>query len=109
AFSIARLKAPPVRRAVWVRITDDTGSEGWGEAAPNIYYGETAETVEAVLTRYAPAVQDAAAGDPFALERIEHAVELAVGRNPAARVAVSAALHDLVGKRLGVPVWKLWG
>lgn len=109
AFSIARQKAPPVRRAAWVRIADDTGVEGWGEAAPNVYYGETAETVEAVLTRYEPALNDAAAGDPFALERIERAVELAVGRNPAARVAVSAALHDLIGKRLGVPVWKLWG
>lgn len=109
AFSIARLKAPPIRRAVWVRITDADGTEGWGEAAPNVYYGETSETVEAVLTRYAPAVSDAAGGDPFALERIEKAVELAVGRNPAARVAVSAALHDLVGKRLGLPVWKLWG
>lgn len=109
AFSIARMKAPPVRRAVWVRITDEDGTEGWGEAAPNAYYGETAETVESILPRYAAALEDAAAGDAFALERIERAVEQAVGRNPAARVAVSAALHDLVGKRLGVPVWKLWG
>ncbi|MGH7534991.1 MAG: dipeptide epimerase, partial [Gemmatimonadales bacterium] len=29
--------------------------------------------------------------------------------NPAARSALSAALHDLVGKRLGVPVYRLWG
>ena len=63
AFSIARLKAPPARRAVWVRITDADGVEGWGEAAPNVYYGETAETVEAVLARYAAAVSDAADGD----------------------------------------------
>lgn len=109
AFNIARMKAPPVRRAVHVRITDDEGREGWGEAAPNAYYGETAETVEAVLARYADVLADVAAGDVFALERIEKAVEQAVGRNPAARVAVSAALHDLIGKRLGMPVWKLWG
>lgn len=109
AFTIARMKAPPVRRAVWVRVTDDDGVAGWGEAAPNAYYGETAETVEAILPRYGAALNDAAAGDAFALERIEKAIELALGRNPAARVAVSAALHDLVGKKLGVPVWKLWG
>jgi L-alanine-DL-glutamate epimerase-like enolase superfamily enzyme len=36
-------------------------------------------------------------------------VERAAGRNPAARAAVSAALHDLAGKRLGIPVWQLWG
>ena len=29
--------------------------------------------------------------------------------NAAARAAVSAALHDLVGKRLGVPLYRLWG
>lgn len=109
AFNIARMKDPPVRRAVWVRIADEAGREGWGEAAPNAYYGETVETVEAVLGRYRAVLADAAGGDPFALERIEKAVEQAVGRNPAARVAVSAALHDLVGKTLGVPVWKLWG
>ncbi|HEV2733542.1 MAG TPA: dipeptide epimerase, partial [Longimicrobiaceae bacterium] len=50
-----------------------------------------------------------AEGDPFALERIDAALGRSIGRNPAAKAAVSAALHDLVGKRLGVPVWKLWG
>ena len=29
--------------------------------------------------------------------------------NPAARAALSSALHDLVGKRLGVPLYRLWG
>src|SRR5690606_16092848 len=33
----------------------------------------------------------------------------AIGGNPAAKTGVSAALHDLVGRRLGVPLWKLWG
>lgn len=47
--------------------------------------------------------------DPLDLERMEGAVESAVGRNPAARAAVSAALHDLVGKRLGIPVWRWFG
>ena len=107
AFNIARMKAPPVRRAVWVRLVDAEGREGWGEAAPNAYYGETAETVEAVLARYAEVLADVA--DVLALERIEKSIEQAVGRNPAARVAVSAALHDLAGKTLGMPVWKLWG
>lgn len=51
AFHIARAAAPPVRRNVWVRIADSSGREGWGEAAPSPYYGETAETVAAVLDR----------------------------------------------------------
>jgi L-Ala-D/L-Glu epimerase len=109
AFNIAREVAPPARYDVWVRLRDEDGTEGWGEAPATPYYGETAETVEAVLPRLGAALESAGEGDPFALERIESAIGHAVGRNPAAKVAISAALHDLVGKRLGVPVWRLWG
>jgi L-alanine-DL-glutamate epimerase-like enolase superfamily enzyme len=109
AFHIARQSAPAVRRSVVVRLRDGDGAEGWGEAPATAYYGETADTVAAVLPLLAGVLETAADGDPFALERIEAALAHAIGRNPAARVAISAALHDLVGKRLGVPVWKLWG
>jgi L-Ala-D/L-Glu epimerase len=109
AFHIAREEAPPARQSVWVRVRDDDGNEGWGEAAATPYYGETAETVGAVLPRLREALSSAADGDPFALERVEHALDHAVGGNPAAKVAISAALHDLIGKRLGLPVWRLWG
>lgn len=111
AFNIARASAPPVRRTVWVRIEDGAGAEGWGEAAANAYYGESADTVIALLPLYEKALNDAigADADVLALERAESAVELAAGRNPSARAAMSAALHDLAGKRLGVPVWRLWG
>ncbi len=106
-FHIARPSDPHGRRNVWVRLTDEDGEEGWGEAAATPYYGETAETVTAVLARYATELD--AVDDPFALDRVESALRDAVGRNPAARAALSAALHDLVGKRLGQPVWRLWG
>jgi L-alanine-DL-glutamate epimerase-like enolase superfamily enzyme len=109
AFNIARQAAPPVRRDVWVRISDGEGNEGWGEAAATPYYGETAETVQAVLPLLGEAVAAVSDGDPLALERMEAAAYHAIGRNPAARAAVSCALHDLVGKRLGLPLWKLWG
>ncbi|HEV7587448.1 MAG TPA: dipeptide epimerase [Longimicrobium sp.] len=109
AFNIARQAAPAARRSVVVRVRDADGAEGWGEAPATAYYGETADTVAAVLPRLADALAHAAGGDPFALERIDTALARSIGRNPAARVAVSTALHDLVGKKLGVPVWKLWG
>ena len=108
-FSIARLAAPPARYSAWVRIRDGEGNEGWGEAVAIPYYGETAATVQAILPRLGEAVERASEGDPLALERIERAVEAAVGRNPGARAGVSAALHDLAGKRLGLPLWRLWG
>jgi L-Ala-D/L-Glu epimerase len=106
-FHIARHSDPHGRRDVWVRVIDDDGVEGWGEAPATPYYGETAETVAAVLPQYASILEREK--DPMALERIERDLAVAVGRNPAARVAVSAALHDLAGKRLGAPVWKTWG
>ena len=110
AFHIARMAAPPVRRSVWVRLRDEGGREGWGEAGVSTpYYGETADTVAAVLPILGAALERAADGDPYALDRMERGMERAIGHNAAAKAAVSAALHDLVGKRLGEPVWRLWG
>lgn len=106
-FHIARPSDPHGRRNVWVRLIDGDGVEGWGEAAATPFYGDTADTVAAILPTYARALEDVA--DPMALERIEADVRVRAGRNPAARTAISAALHDLVGKRLGAPVWRLWG
>lgn len=109
AFNIARLDAPPARFSAWVRITDGEGREGWGEAVAIPYYGETAATMQAILPRLAEVVERVSDGDPFALERVESGLHAAVGGNAGARAGVSAALHDLVGKRLGIPVWRLWG
>jgi L-Ala-D/L-Glu epimerase len=111
AFNIARAAGAPVRRNVWVRITDADGVEGWGEAAANFYYGETADTVMALLPLYERALNRSLeeTGGELVLEAAERAVALAAGYNPAARAAVSAALHDLVGKRLGVATWRQWG
>jgi L-Ala-D/L-Glu epimerase / N-acetyl-D-glutamate racemase len=92
-------------RVVWVRLIDADGVEGWGEADPSRYYGETADTVLAVLRQLEPLLPR----DPFDLDAAEARFASAVPRNGAARAAVSAALHDLVGKRLGQPVWRLWG
>ena len=93
-------------RTVLVKVTDGDGHEGWGEAAPSKYYGETPETVVAALERIAPALEGKSS---WSLEAIEAEMNRAIGRNGSAKSAVSAALHDLMGKRLGVPLWKLWG
>lgn len=109
AFNIAREKAPPAWRTVRVRVRDDEGREGWGEAAASAYYGETAETVTAALERYRAVIEEAEADDAFRLHAMEERLESRLHRNASARSALSAALHDLAGKRLGVPVWKMWG
>jgi L-Ala-D/L-Glu epimerase len=92
-------------RTVMVRLKDGEGNEGWGEAAPTRFYGETTETVLAALAAYGTQLPE----DPFDLEEAERRWEQLLRRNPAARSALSSALHDLVGKRLGVPLYRLWG
>ena len=93
-------------KVVWVRLIDANGMEGWGEAAPSRFYGETSDTVLAALERLRPIVEDS---DGWDIEKLEHAMVSALRFNAAARCGVSAALHDLQGKRLGVPLWKMWG
>ncbi|MCA0376857.1 MAG: dipeptide epimerase [Gemmatimonadetes bacterium] len=93
-------------RTVFVRLVDRDGAEGWGEAAPSRFYGETVDTVRVALERFAPVLADA---DAWSIEAVERAVEQALRGNAAARVAVSAALHDLAAKRVGLPLWKWWG
>lgn len=107
-FAIAR-EGARLRRDVVVRLRTPDGLEGYGEAAATPFYGETAESVAAELPRLAAALDGAIGDDFFALEKADRALEVSLGRNPSARSAISAALHDLVGKKLGVPVWKLWG
>ena len=90
---------------VWVRLTDADGLEGWGEADPSSYYRETADTVLRALRTLEPHLPD----DPFDLERAEARFVAVAPSHRAARAALSAALHDLVGKRLEQPLWRLWG
>jgi L-alanine-DL-glutamate epimerase-like enolase superfamily enzyme len=80
------------------------GVAGRGEAAPIERYGETAESA----LRFVEAHHGLLGDDPFALEQI--GVRLAaVPGEQAAKAAFDGALHDLVGKLLGVPVWRLLG
>ena len=103
-FVIARGSTNGYKRA-WVRLVDDGGVEGWGEADPSSYYGETLETVLAALAKLAQHLPR----DPFDIESAEARFAQLAPQHAAARAALSAALHDLVGKRLGQPLWRLWG
>jgi len=104
-FVIARGGASE-HRLIRVRLIDDDGVEGWGEAAPNRLYGETADTALGALARLAPIVQ---AADPWAIEDTEAELNRALRFNGSVKSAISAALHDLAGKKLGIPVYKMWG
>jgi L-Ala-D/L-Glu epimerase len=78
--------------------------EGRGEAAPIDRYGETAQSALAFVEDHGKLLGD----DPFALEEIGGRLAVVAGEQ-AAKSALDAALHDLLGKLLGVPVNRLLG
>src|ERR1043166_1181289 len=81
---------------------EQEGVVGRGEMAPTSG-GATAETAEGQIST----VRDAlSACQPWEMQRIEEIVRDTGG---AARAALDIALHDWMGRRLGLPVWRLFG
>jgi len=81
------------------------GVVGLGEVVPSTLYGQSLESSEAALDGMAALLGD----DPFAVEHIiTRLIEQFDGQR-AAIAGVDAALHDWIGKHLGIPVWKLLG
>ncbi len=99
-FTIAR-GSQDTADVVEVEIAHE-GVTGFGEAAPIERYGETAESALAYAERVAGDLGE----DPFALEDVLKRLPAA---QFAARAAIDAALHDLCGKLVGEPVWRLLG
>ncbi|MDG5775828.1 dipeptide epimerase [Haloarculaceae archaeon H-GB2-1] len=103
-FAISR-GSMAVAETVSVSIDAD-GTTGIGGAAPSAYYGETAETVEAVLPGLVEAVKEVDASN---LQRIERRLAETVGDNPAARAAVSIACWDRHARSLDAPLYRVLG
>ena len=103
AFGIARgsRTSQPV---VQLELEHD-GIVGRGEAAPVRYRGESVESAGEFLSATAPPL---VGEDPFSLEAIEERLADVDGES-AGKAAVDAALHDWIGRRLGVPLWRLLG
>ena len=89
---------------VQVRI-DYQGITGYGEASMPPYLGQSVETVTAFLRK----VDLTRFNDPFCLEDILGYVDSLSPGDSAAKAAVDIALHDLVGKLLGAPWYRIWG
>ena len=92
---------------VFVRLRTDS-HVGYGCAAPDLQVtGETAETVTGAL---AGIVEPALAGsDVRRRARLLAELEEPLREQPSALAAVDLALHDLLGKVAGLPLWQLLG
>ncbi|MBE0539438.1 MAG: dipeptide epimerase [Ignavibacterium sp.] len=81
------------------------GIKGYGEASMPPYLGESQETATAFLSK----VNLEQFNDPFEMEKILDYVDSIEEKNTAAKASVDIALHDLVGKLMNQPWYKIWG
>jgi L-alanine-DL-glutamate epimerase-like enolase superfamily enzyme len=100
---------------VLVRIRTDEGLIGYGEATPLPDWGgdfgrrsgETLATVISLVNEiFAPALVGT---DPTAVTAARHTMDRLVVGNSYAKCAVDIALHDLWGKSVGQPIYRLLG
>lgn len=101
-FTIAR-GSTDTEQVVWAEIRHG-GHVGRGEGAPDDRYGESVEAAREYIDGSVESLGD----DPFALEAIEARLR-ARGGSVVGCCAVECALHDLAGKLVGQPTWRLLG
>lgn len=91
---------------VWIKIEQD-GVVGWGEASA-FSVGDRTQTTEDILTQLqsiAPKLQSLTPLDRQPIEVLLDRLQVL----SAVRTGLDLALHDWLGKRVGLPLWQLWG
>ncbi|MDR2378932.1 MAG: dipeptide epimerase [Bifidobacteriaceae bacterium] len=92
---------------VFVKIDTDAGLTGYGEGVGiGFVTGETSETVLGAVKAFEPAVVGAS---PWAIDQIHRSMDRILVRNGAAKAAIDIALHDVVAKAAGVPLYEYLG
>lgn len=105
-FRIARRKEPRTEVKSVVILIEHDGVVGMGEAQPSpYYYGETVERIQEVTAQASSILGN----DPFLLEDILAELNHTFPESPAALAGIDIALHDLIGKLLGIPLYKFFG
>lgn len=103
AFNLARYSRTTTPD-VQVQLEYD-GIVGYGEASMPPYLGESVESV----TKFLSSLDLTQFNDPFQIEDILTYVDNVAPNNRAAKASVDIALHDLLGKIMGQPWYKIWG
>lgn len=88
------------RQAFWLRLA---GDEGWGEGTIPSYYGVDNAAITATWA------QAAASGRPFPNDLAGIAAWVGDEGPAVARCALDLALHDRIGRRSGLPLYRLLG
>jgi L-alanine-DL-glutamate epimerase-like enolase superfamily enzyme len=93
---------------VFVRVETDHALVGLGCAAPDLAVtGESGGSVVAAIRDVAqPAL---IRSDPTRIAMLMERIREPLSDQPAARAAIDMALHDILGKVAGLPLWKILG
>jgi len=91
---------------LWVRISHD-GTEGWGEGSPfNVgNHLQSTEVIKVALQQIASYLK---AFSPLQRSSIELVLTKALVPS-SAKAALDMAMHDWLGKSVGLPLWQMWG
>ncbi len=103
AFNLAkysRTTTPDIQ----VQLAFD-GITGYGEASMPPYLGESVDSV----TKFLGSLDLSQFGDPFRIDEILGYIDSVAPKNSAAKASVDIALHDLLGKIMKQPWYKIWG
>jgi L-alanine-DL-glutamate epimerase-like enolase superfamily enzyme len=103
SFNLARYQRTTTPD-VQVQLEYD-GIIGYGEASMPPYLGESVDSV----CKFLNSIDLAQFSDPFRIEDIHAHMDSVADANRAAKAAVDIALHDLLGKIMGQPWYKIWG
>ena len=93
---------------VFLKITTNTGMTGFGCAAPD--FEVTGETAKSVISCLDGQIREKLANrDPLRWGKIIEDLKEIIPDHPSALAAVDMALLDILGKKAGLPVWKMLG
>lgn len=91
---------------IWVKIEQDD-IEGWGEASP-FSAGTLPQTTELLLKTLSEITPELSHFHPLERQKVaERFIDLKVPS--AIQAAIDTALHDWFGKKVGLPLWQIWG
>jgi len=103
-WTIAR-NSSNFKENVFIKIEKD-GIAGFGEAAPNVRYGENAQLTIEKIRQAEKFLENS---DWFQFSEIKKSLDIEIKGQSCAKAAIDIALMDWVGKSIGVPLYKLWG
>lgn len=104
AWTLSR-NTSTVKHNVFVRLERD-GVVGWGEAGPNVRYDESWESTMKAIEEARPIFEK---NDWWHFTEITDQVKATVHHDSCAKAALNIALYDWVGKKLGVPLYQMFG